>query len=306
MEILISQTVPTFFMELVGSSTATIRARAVARQGSSTSCMFTLDGSAANSFLAGGGANVQSSCGIVVNSSSGQAMSVTGGARVTAGSAAVFGGYSINGGASMNVTPSKLSARQDDPLAYVDPPPVGSCGSNVNVHQGWGTRTFTPGTYCNGITIDNGATVTFSPGTYVLLGKGLAIAGGAKVSGTDVTFYNTQGSGHNYGAVTIDNGTTVSLSAPNTGAFAGMLFFQDRGITSGPPNTIGGGANTILNGALYFPTTRLDYAGGSTSNGEYTIIVAANLHFTGGTTVNSDYSSLPGGSPIKGTATLSE
>jgi hypothetical protein len=44
--------------------------------------------------------------------------------------------------------------------------------------------------------------------------------------------------------------------------------------------------------------------GGSSS--AYTIIVADTVNFSGGATLNNNYSSLPGGSPVKGGAILSE
>ncbi|MGA7234203.1 MAG: hypothetical protein WBY44_00890, partial [Bryobacteraceae bacterium] len=61
---------------------------------------------------------------------------------------------------------------------------------------------------------------------------------------------------------------------------------------------------TLFDGALYFPTSALSYSGGAAS--DYTIIVAKTVSFSGGTTLNSDYSSLPGGSPVKGNAVMSE
>src|SRR6202040_4140039 len=51
-EVIVSQAVSTFFMELVGSPTVTVRARAVARLGSGTSCLYALDHSASNAFSA--------------------------------------------------------------------------------------------------------------------------------------------------------------------------------------------------------------------------------------------------------------
>jgi len=99
-------------------------------------------------------------------------------------------------------------------------------------------------------------------------------------------------------------GSTVQLAAPTTGALAGILFFQDRSVVSALVNTFSNGASTTFTGALYFPTTAVSYTGGAA--GAYTIVVANTVGFSGGVTVNNNYSSLPGGSPIKGNATLSE
>ena len=82
--------------------------------------------------------------------------------------------------------------------------------------------------------------------------------------------------------------------------------FQDRNELNGPVSSFSGGASLSLTGALYFPSTSVTYSGGTNAAGTYTIIVAQTATFSGGSAMNSDYSSLPGGSPIKGSAVLSE
>src|ERR1039457_6819069 len=68
-EVLISQNVPTFFMEMIGVSSGKVQARAVALLGSGTSCFYALDASASGAFSPSGGVNVQVNCGIMVGSS---------------------------------------------------------------------------------------------------------------------------------------------------------------------------------------------------------------------------------------------
>jgi Flp pilus assembly protein TadG len=305
-EVVISQDLPTFFMQLVGSTSVTVRARAVARQGAGTSCLYTLDPSASNAFSASGGVTVQVGCGVIVDSTSSQALVVSGGAHVTATSVSVAGNYSISGGAVVSPTPTAHAPAQSDPLSYVAAPAVGACNYTNYSASGGAVKVASPGVYCNGISISGGSRVTFNPGTYILKGGGLAVSGGSIDSGAGVTFYNTAGGGYTYQAISISGGTTVNLSAPTTGGLAGILFFQDRSIVSGTPNSISGGSSTVLTGTLYFPTTPLNYSGGSSATGAYTIIVAKTVNFSGGSTINADYSSLPGGSPVKGSAALSE
>jgi hypothetical protein len=141
-------------------------------------------------------------------------------------------------------------------------------------------------------------------GTYILLGGGLSVSGGSTLTGTGVTFYVTGGPGHSYGAVDLSGGTNLQLSAPTTGPLAGILFYQDPSITSPAASSLSGGTDTIFNGALYFPTSAVNYSGGAAS--AYTILVSKTVSITGGTTLNSNYSSLPNGSPVKGYAALSE
>jgi len=305
-EVIVTQAVPAFFMQLVGSSPVVVQARSVAHQAAGTTCIFALDPSMPSAFSVSGGVTVQSACGAMVDSSSSTALVATGGSHLTAPSILVAGNYSINGGASVTPAPTPHVMAQSDPLAYIAAPTVGAC-TQTNYSVGGGqVKTAYPGVYCNGISISNGATVTFSAGTYILKGGGFSISGGSTISGTNVTFYNTAGGGYTYQPISLSNGITVRLSAPTTGSLAGILFFQDRSITSGAANVFTGGTSAVLNGALYFPSTALTYSGGVSAAGNYTILVAKSLNFSGGVNVSADYSSLPSGSPVRGAAALSE
>jgi hypothetical protein len=305
-EVVISQTVPAFFLQLAGTTSTTVRARAVAREGSGTSCLYTLDPTGSNSFSASGGATVQVSCGVLVNSSSSQAMNVSGGAHVTGAYVSVVGGYSSSGGGVISPAPTTGAMAEFDPLSYLPAPSVGSC-TQTNLSVSGVARTLDPGVYCNGIRISGGANVTLNSGTYILEGGGLNVSGGATLSGPGgVTFYNTAGGGYGYGAINISGGTNINLVAPTTGSLAGILFYQDRSISSGAGSSLSGGSSAVFQGTLYFPTTTLNYSGGSSSSAAYTVMVAKSVNFSGGTILNNDYSSLPGGSPVKGSAALSE
>jgi hypothetical protein len=302
-EVVISQDVPAFFMELVGTSSVGVKARAVSHLSSGPSCVYALDPAAPGAFSASGGATVGVSCGIIVNSSHAQAMKVSGGAQVTGAYTSIVGGYSINGGGMITPLPSTGATSEGDPLAYVAAPAVGSCtsASQVSITT---SRTIDPGVYCGGISISAGARVTLNPGTYILRGGGLSISGGSNVSGDGVTFYNTAGGGYGYQGISFSGGSTATLRAPTGGPLAGILMFQDRSISGGAASTVSGGSGSILDGALYFPGTALSYSGGTSS--AYTLLVAKTVTFSGGTTVNNDYSSLPAGSPVKGGAALGE
>jgi hypothetical protein len=302
-EVIVSDSVPALFMELVSSSSTTVQARAVAHQESGTASLVALDPSAANALSASGGATVQVSGGILVNSSNAKAINLSGGAKIAAASNSVVGNYTVSGGGSITPAPVTGVAPVTDPLAYLPAPAVGSC-SQTNLGISATTRTLSQGVYCNGISVSGGATVTFNPGAYILEGGGLNVSGGSTISGAGVTFYNTAGGGYGYGAVSFSGGASVNLVAPTTGSLAGILFFQDRSIVGGAASNLSGGASATLQGALYFSTTALTYSGGASA--AYTVVVAKTVTFSGGVTLNNNFSSLPGGSPIKGNAALSE
>ena len=305
-EVLISQSVPTFFMQVLGFTAGTVRARAVARMGSggAGTCFYTLDPSMSNAFSVSNGVNVSSSCGIMVNSTSNTALTATGGVRLTAPTISVAGNYTISNGATISPSPTTGASAVSNPFATLPTPSVGGCTYTNYSVGGGATVTLNPGTYCNGLTISNGATVTLNAGTYIMKGGGLTLAGGAHVTGNGVMFYNTYGGGYSYQPININNGTTETLTAPTTGTYAGILFFQDPTVTGGSGSNFAGGTSATLTGTLYFPTTSISFSNGASA--AYTIIVADSVSFTGGVTINNNYSSLPGGSPIKGSVALSE
>jgi hypothetical protein len=165
-----------------------------------------------------------------------------------------------------------------------------------------GTQTLYPGVYCGGIQVTNGNTANLTPGTYIIAGGGLTVNGGNMI-GTGVTFYNTNtlGSSSGYKAISLGGNGTFNVSAPTSGSYEGILIFQDRSIPlGGPVSSIQGGNGAVFNGALYFPTTQLTWAGGSASSA-YTIIVADQVMLTGNSAMNfnANYSSLTDGSPIR-------
>jgi hypothetical protein len=303
-EVIVRQNVKTFFMALGGFSTMGVTARSVARRAPGTTCMHILDPTASSAVSASGGAVVQVNCGVQINSSSNTALSVSGGARLTATQVNVVGNYSSSGGGVISPLPTIHVPAEPDPLAHVPAPAVGACTqTNYSVSAGQ-VRTISEGVYCGGISVSGGGRLTLNPGTYILKGGGLSVSGGSYLTGAGVTFYNTFAAGYSYGAISLSGGTYNQLSAPTSGPLAGMLFFQDRNLTSGAASSLSGGATSRFNGALYFPKTAVSYSGGTGT--EYTIIVAKTLSFSGGTTLNNNYASLPSGPPVKGSAALSE
>src|ERR1039458_8396932 len=80
-----------------------------------------------------------------------------------------------------------------------------------------------PGTYCNGITISGATTVTFNPGTYILMGGGLNVAGASILKGSGVTLFLTQGLGYKYGPLSVSGASIAPLSAPTSGPYYGIL-----------------------------------------------------------------------------------
>jgi hypothetical protein len=304
-EAIVSKPEPTYFMRVLGVATLTVSARAVAYEGSGPNCIYVLNPSGSGAMSSNGNANVQSGCGLLVDSSSLSAITAVGNITVNAPTIGVVGNYSAGSNVTLTPTPKTGVIAASDPLSSVQAPTVGSCAhtnfklTGTNGSVGTPLELY-PGTYCGGISVNGNAWLHFNPGTYVLAGGGMAISSNTVMSGTGITFYDTTGTG-GYAPVSINGNAGVNFSAPTSGPLAGILFFQDRAIpTSAAGSTISGNSTSTFDGAVYFPTTTVTFTGNSSSNG-YSIVVAYNLLVSGNSTVGSNYSSLTGGSPIKGT-----
>jgi hypothetical protein len=83
--------------------------------------------------------------------------------------------------------------------------------------------TIQPGVYCGGLRITDGAQVTMSPGTYVFMNGPLIVDGGSSLTGTGVSIV-MKGLAAN---LLFHFDTTISLKAPTSGAFAGILIYDD-------------------------------------------------------------------------------
>lgn len=284
----VSQNTPTYFMKIV--SIDSVNVNAIARAEMRPNCVYTLDSGAANSFQTGTGANLQMpDCGIFVHSNHASALNAVAGSVVNALSVDIVGNKTATG--SVTPTPMVGVSGIGDPLSTLPDMVPGVCDHiNLEVKK---STTLYPGVYCGGITLRLKPDVTFSPGIYYLVGGGLDTGlGYSSITGTGVAFFNTQSlPTYPYGPILIGvaNGNSFQLSAPTTGAYKGILFYQDRKIASGATSVFGGGANQPLQltGTLYFPTTNVAYQGQSTTiAGTYTNIIAKNVLFSGTSLLN--------------------
>ena len=312
--VVISQPEPTHFLKVLGLDTVQVSASASAHLGNSPYCVYVLDPNASGSFggtlSAGGGASLVAKCGIIVDSNSSTAVDVTGGLTlVQATVIGIVGSYSVAGGAVMTPTPKTGIVPSDDPLKNLAEPMPGSCTTQNTALTITTDTTLAAGTYCGGnggqaaIKVTGGANLTFSQGTFIIDGGGIQLGGNGSITGSGVTIYNTYDSSHSYGPISITGGGNVTLSAPTSGTYEGILFMADRAI---PPTSAGadieGGSGSVYNGVLYFPTTSLTFSGNSTTSGSYSILVADRLTLKGASQLNDNYSQLADGSPIKGAA----
>ena len=295
-EVIITDTLPTYFMKFAGISSETVSARAVGHIWSGTDCIYALSPTATDAVFINGTNNITATCGVMDDSNATEAFKINGNGYFSVASTAITGGWTDTGGGLVTPTPTTGVPPLPDPLSYLAKPTVGSCTFNSKQTIN-GTSTLNPGVYCGGINVNGNGNATFTAGLYIINGGVLTLNGGSTAYGKGVTFYVTGGA-----SVNISGGDNTTLIAPTTGTYAGILIFQDRSDSS--TASVSGTANTNITGALYFADAQLTYSGNN-SQTAYDLIVAKTLVFNGNTTVNDDYTTLTNGSPIK-TAVLAE
>ncbi len=156
--------------------------------------------------------------------------------------------------------------------------------------------TLDPDVYCGGIRIATSENVIFNPGNYTIGGRGMEIAGSGTVTGDEVMFYllpTTTGIPvhHHLGPAKIIHfagAANITLSAPTSGDYEGVLFYQDPATPSDLLVVFNGGADMELNGVLYFPNNPVRFAGNGDPGGA-TSIVARTVEITG----NANFGSNP-------------
>ena len=262
---------PTMFMRLFGMTSVNLVSSAVAGQGASQGCVWSLGVSGTD--ISGSGALTATGCEIYDNSSSGSALDLSGGGSISAKQVGVTGGSigSVNPRAIRGMIPVK------DPLAGLAAPGIpGSSGSGCTKQKTYtrgfhtlasgcydgilisgGSLTLTGGNYViNGdITITGGASVTFDSGNYIINGN-LAHSSGGTVT-LNSGSYTISGALSNSGGgpLSLSSGQYVAeggldLTGPGAVTGAGVSFYTGGSSTlSGSMNLtapIGGAENGIL------------------------------------------------------------
>jgi hypothetical protein len=293
-EVYVAQVQPTFFMRILGITSETVTARAVAAlTGSGSGCVYTLGTSGDGILLNGTASIVGPQCGIVVDSN----LNVNGTPSITSGS---IGAATGSCGSSNCMPPAVIGiVPQPDPLGYLTSPPAsGACLADPSINKT--TTTINPGHYCSGISITGGANVTFNPGVYVLGNGtvgGMDASGAGNITASGVMFYNTAGTFSMSGSGTL-NLTAPNVSDSSTGAIAGVLFWQ--GASDIHDVTFSGNPSNIVQGTIYAPSAQLTM-NGTNSLTKYTLLVVNSLRLNGtnNLNLNADTSGVTGGSPIK-------
>jgi len=314
----ITETVPSFFGQLLTQPTSTIGVKAVARlSGKTRLCLLGLDPASPGAINLERYAKVTGNgCLLQANSTSSQSIKALDYSIAKADRICTAGGYSGKAGTNFMPTPVTDCPVINDPLADRPPPSVGRCDHNKLVLKD-GSHTLQPGVYCGGLTITGGAgrsgpgedggerdhdeghvrkerkgtsaKVRLAPGTYIIKDGPLTVNKQASLEGDYVGFYL---SGKN-ATFTFAFDSTVNLSAPKTGSMAGILFFEDRSATGLRRFTISSDNARNLLGTFYLPKGILSIDANKpvADQSAYTVIVARQVHLSAGPDVvlNTNY-----------------
>lgn len=309
-ETVVANQVPWAFASVFGLPPVTLTARSEAALGLPQFCVYALDPSAQKTISFTGGASLNASCGVMDDSSSKQALALSGSSEVDATAVWVHGDVSNSG--TINPAPVTGVPALSDPLASLPQPTPASCSSQpdpksvansiyygaksaISISAGT-NATFNPGTYCGGITLSGSSSAKFEPGLYIIEGN-VTFSGGDTVTvdttkpdpGVTIYLYSGQWS--------MTGSNTVNLIAPTSGTYSGILFFQNPNDTNS--FTVSGGASSVWQGTIYIPGAPISLTGGA-NVAAYTILIAKQISGTGNSVFNvgADYSSLPDGPPI--------
>jgi hypothetical protein len=205
----------------------------------------------------------------------------------------------IEGCSATNACGSKaFLAQPDDPSGSIDIPIVTNAAPASDPYANVTPPTVAPtcqplptpptnvpsGTYCGGNTFQN-LNITFATGAVIVITGGLDLhSGSTTLTGTGVTFYVVS-DGSNSQKSTINATTTVNISAPASGPYAGIALW----FAGSSPVTYDGANTSSFTGAIYAPTATVDYGGNATSASTCTRLVAAaiGLHGTSNTSFNN-------------------
>lgn len=226
-----------------GSNTVTVRSVASCSSSAApTLPMLILDPTGAKAFWVSGGSLSLSTAPIQVNSNSATAADIDNGSAGK--SSSVSATVKAVGGATGTFTPAAKVGGSPvaDPFgAVVEPTTAGLTTYSTSTYSpnSSGNITLNPGYYPNGIYVGSG-NLTMNPGLYYVQGGNVWINTTGTVTGNNVTIFhngsnsNAQlmtGYGLNVGICLCPTDNNYTFTAPTTGPYAGISFFQGANCT---------------------------------------------------------------------------
>lgn len=238
-----------------------------------------------------GNASLNFGCGLATNSKASNAVTAGGSASVSATPVSAVGGLAASSNYATGTQLLPYSLPQPDPYATLPTPAPTGCSGGATTVAPSATVTLSPGCYRNGLNIKG--TATLQPGVYYIDGGSFSVGSQGTVIGDGVTIILTSSTASSdassIATMDINGGANIQLTAPTSGTYQGVLFYQDRrAVDSGGANTVNGNASSKLQGAFYFPSQEIDFSGTSGMTTDCLQLVALRLTFIGNTSVSNN------------------
>jgi hypothetical protein len=116
-----------------------------------------------------------------------------------------------------------------------------------------------------------------------------------------VFLLTTSGASSTVATVNMNGGATVNITAPTSGTYAGVMFYQDRTATNVTTNQVNGNASSKFQGAIYMPKQDVQFSGSSGMNTHCLQIVSRRITMTGNNAIQNDTCTGTGSSAVTGT-----
>jgi hypothetical protein len=282
----VAEKIPTLFSAVLNQQWMTVSARATGAvfRPASGACVYALNPNQSGAISLVGVTDVEATCGVWDNSTSGSALTCTNNTTLNAGSNKI----NVNGTAACSGTvtpaPTNNAGPVTDPFANVPTPPDMNRCDSAGINAGQAITMPNDGTFevCGDISLKGNGATNLPSGLYYVKNGNLDWQNGS-ISGSGVTIFMT---GASPGTIKINGNMTVNLSAPTSGTYHGLVIYQDRNLASPPSHTFNGGANMNFNGSIYLPGSAVTYSGGGVT--AITALIADTIAFKGNASFGVD------------------
>jgi hypothetical protein len=279
------------FSSLFLSSAPTIKAEATAAVVQNGKyCVIALEPTTSTGITMSGNATVNMGCGMATNSKSNNAVSAGGSSSITATPIAAVGTVVPSTNYTSDTVFKSHQVVQKDPYASLPDPDISSmdCNNSIAVGPNSSPPPFSAGCYKN---IDIKGTVRLNPGVYYIDGGTFNVGSQGKLVGEGVTIILTSKTASSdpssIATVSMNGGAEISLSAPTTGTYAGVIFYQDRRALDTADNKINGNSNAFYQGAIYFPKQQVTFNGTAGMSTDCLQLVGRRVVFSGNSSINN-------------------
>ena len=240
-------------------------------------------------------------CGIMSNSPSASSVTAGGSSVINATPIAAVGGVPTSNNYAAGTQLIPYSVPQFDPLAALPTPDIRNSSNNGNVNPNQ-VRDLVPGNYSG---MDIKGTANFAPGIYYIDGGQFSLGSQAIINGTGVTIIltskNTADSPSTIATADINGTAQVNLTAPTSGTYAGVLFYQDRRALDNATNKFNGTSNSKYQGAIYFPKQQLRFNGTAGMDIKCMQLIGRRVDFIGDSSITNVCPANSGASSFSGT-----